>query len=196
MFEDIGSKNIITSLDLSNFDTRKVNTLLWFLHGSDGQVRIKELNITNCDFSNVSNIGNLLDSDYSNGIDNPIIRCSVLASIRILSDSLPNRSTLSTPGYIVTTLRDQIDEETMAALAAKNWQIKDLVAQYRFDANTYEDLMPEFNPEFTEDMYEVHDSVSEIVIDGFRWKNGSIHNGSGKDVLESDDNDVNQYFIN
>ena len=85
-------------------------------------------------------------------------------------------------GQIVTAIRDQIDEETLAALTAKNWVVKDLVVQYRYDANTYENLLPEFNAEFTSDKYEIHDSVSEIIIDDIQWEKGNIHNATGIDA--------------
>ena len=78
---------------------------------------------------------------------------------------------------LVTSLRNKIPTETLTTLASKNWKIVDLVAQYRFDANTYEDLIPEFNLEFTSDKYEVYDSVSEIVIDDIKWEEGAISGG-------------------
>jgi len=184
MFEDAGSTNNnngLSVLNLSNFNFSKVTNAMWMLNGTDGQLKIKELNLNNLDLATISDIRDFIDSDYSNSIQNPRIISNNLNTINLLADMLPNRSTITTSGQIVTTIRDQIDEETMAALTAKNWIVKGSVAQYVYDANTYEDLIPEFNPEFTEDMYEVHDSVSEIVIDDIQWEPGGISETAGTD---------------
>ncbi|MBQ2409267.1 MAG: BspA family leucine-rich repeat surface protein, partial [Bacilli bacterium] len=93
---------------------------------------------------------------------------------------LPDR-TGKESGKLVTSLRNKIPTETLTTLNAKNWKIVDLVAQYRYDVNTYEDLLPEFNTEFTSDKYEVYDSVSEIVIDNIVWEEGTINPADGKD---------------
>ena len=42
------------------------------------------------------------------------------------------------------------------------------IAQYKFDAIIYENLIPEFNDEFTESDYVITDSVSESVIDDIK----------------------------
>ena len=155
----------LTSLDISNFDTSKVTDMRQMFRGIDINMKIKEIVFGDIDIHSHS-------INYERMFENCIylekIYIPNLSFIEILHNIIPDR-TGQTTGQIVTTLRDQIDEETMAVLVAKNWQIKDLVAQYRYDANTYEDLIPEFNTEFNSDKYEIYDSVSEIVIDNIKW---------------------------
>lgn len=55
------------------------------------------------------------------------------------------------------------------------------IAQYKFDAITYENLIPEFNDEFTESDYVITDSVSESVIDDIKWESGAITDSNGVD---------------
>ena len=197
MFESCSS---LTSLDVSNWDTSKVTRMDWmFFHC----LKLKVLDVSNWDTSKVNNMSYLicdcedLEQLSINSVlfDQPHVISNTPSLKRIITGNNITINTLSNnldsrtgkePGYIITSIRDQIDEETIATLAVKNWQIKDLVAQYRYDANTYEDLIPEFNPEFTEDMYEVHDIVSEIVIDNFGWERGSIHNATGANTTTED----------
>ena len=91
--------------------------------------------------------------------------------------------TSATQGELVTTL--ELDEEITTNLTAKNWIVKKLVAQYKYDANTYEDLIPEFNIEFSSDKYEICDSVSEIVIDNMVWENGIINEHNGQNATSN-----------
>ena len=81
---------------------------------------------------------------------------------------------------IITPL--DLDEETRSILAAKNWIINDnIIAQYTYDTNVYENCLPEFNAEFTEDKYTVSDDINEVIIDvtyedGALWNNGEEEN--------------------
>ena len=190
----------VEKIDVSNWDTSKVTRMDWmFFHC----LKLKVLDVSNWDTSKVNNMSYLicdcedLEQLSINSVlfDQPHVISNTPSLKRIITGNNITINTLSNnldsrtgkePGYIITSIRDQIDEETIATLAVKNWQIKDLVAQYRYDANTYEDLIPEFNPEFTEDMYEVHDIVSEIVIDNFGWERGSIHNATGANTTTED----------
>ena len=188
LFEDLGiGVSTPKKIDLSNWDTSSAMYIGWLLHSSDAiaggwKYNIQELNITNMDLSKVINTENLISPIYAETLENPIIRCNVVDTIKMIADYLPSRASLSTPGYIVTTMKDEIDEPTVELLTSKNWLIREMIAQYIFDANTYEDLMPEFNPEFTEDKYEVYDSVSDIVIDNMVLEVGAINGENGYNI--------------
>ena len=84
-----------------------------------------------------------------------------------------------TAGRIMTSIRALIPEEIVNELTAKNWIIYDTIVNYTFDANRYENLLPEFNVEFTEDDYTVIDDVHEYVIDEFNWEQGGIDGAEG-----------------
>ena len=164
--------NNLTSLDVSNFDTSKVTNM--------GSFAGRLSSLTTLNFNNVNiNESNIGDGRILQSVNSELekVYLNNLDTLNVILEYLPNKSS-TTSGKFVTSLRNKIPAETLTTLTTKNWEVVDLVAQYRYDANTHENLIPEFNTEFSSDKYEIHDSVSEIVIDNMVWENGSI-NGSG-----------------
>ena len=158
----------LTELDLSNINIKNVTYMDYMLQDDS---KLKTLNLNNMRFvgnlSSILSASNNIEKIYMNNVDD----------ITKMVTYFPNRVSKDTPGYLVTTLRDKLSADVVKTLATKNWFIKDLVAQYKFDANTCENYMPEFNEEFNEDEYEIIDTVSEIVIEpsDIKWNVHSIN---------------------
>ena len=147
----------LKSLDVSNFDTSKLRVADKFICELES---VETLNLNNVDFTNVniteffSNKLNTLNKLYVNKVE----------TLDLVLPNLPDRSA-TTSGKLMTSIRDLIPEETVNELTAKNWIIYDIIVNYTFDANRYENLLPEFNIEFTEDDYTVIDDVRDHVLD-------------------------------
>ena len=195
-----GENTMLQSLDLSNWDTSKVTSMFGMFFGC---YALTSLDVSNFDTSVTTNMKamfgqmrsiktlnlNNIKAEYSKAVYSDDDRF-MINDVNLEKIYLNDLDTLNTvlhcitdrtgkeAGKLVTSLRNKIPAETLTTLTTKNWEIVDLVAQYKYDANTYEDLIPEFNTEFSSDKYEIYDSVSEIVIDDIVWEKGSI-NGSG-----------------
>jgi len=89
-----------------------------------------------------------------------------------------------TPGKLVTSIRDIIPADIIAILNARNWQIVDIVAHYRFNPDRYENLLPEFNVEFTANDYTIIDTEHVITLDNMYWEPGII-DSTGADAVDS-----------
>ena len=177
MFERCGS---LKTLDLSNFDTRAIRVADKILMRLEA---IETLNLNNIDLSDVefpngffSSPNNTLNKLYVNSVD----------TLNLILPSLPDR-TSTTHGKVMTSIRRLIPQETIDALTSKNWIIYDIVVQYTFDANRYENLLPEFNLDFDEDDYTIIDSVSEVKLANFDWVHGGIYDSNGKFVQSHED---------
>ena len=200
--------NKLTSLDISNWDTSKVTDMSGVFGGLQ---TLELLELTNLNANNATT-DNMMDFIYDmnnlktlilgensicKSLDNwddmmnveqeptpfPLLEkliCPNADYINKISKYLPDRSSASNSGVIVTNAT--ISDEAMNTISSKNWSIRKMVAQYRYDANTYENLIPEFNTEFSSDKYEIYDSVSEIIIDDIKWEEGSFTNNEGKPV--------------
>ncbi len=170
VFDDIGINvpNAEIRINISNFDTKNVTDFSWLFHSSDAilegkSYNIKELNIANLDLSSAIEIENLISPIYAMNIENPIIKCNVIDTIKIFAERLPSRISLSTSGYIVTTpeIKDQIDDETIEMLASKNWIVYNgIVAIYTY--HNY-DFVPTFNDGFDYEYTDIYDSSAMIV---------------------------------
>ena len=160
----------LTSLDVSGFDTSNVTNMGSFI----GELRnAKILNLNNIHATDNKTIIDGDDRFLINTVAEKIY-LNDLDTLNTVMRFLPDR-TGKEPGKLVTSLRNKIPEETLVALTAKNWEIVDIVAQYRFDANRYENLLPEFNAEFTADKYRVIDDVHELVLDDMIWYDGILN---------------------
>ena len=179
MFNDTEAIKLI---DISGWDTRKVtnmNHLFRYI------MSVETLNINNLIINEGVNITET-DAFISGSSANKLSKVYVndLHTLEFVENYLVSRNG-TTAGKIVSPLRNKISKELMDKLTAKNWEIVDIVAQYKFDANVYENLIPAFNAEFTEDKYTVIDNISEIVIDEFDWEAGVCNTENGKEQAAS-----------
>ena len=190
----------LTSLDLSNFNTSNVTDMHYMIRNMN---KLKNVNMCNIVIDNQVN----LNSIFTNVPELKKIYINIPNTLDKLVLYLPDR-TEKEAGKLVTSIRNKIPEETLTTLTTKNWEIVDLVAQYKYDANTYEDLIPEFNTEFSSDKYEIYDSVSEIVIDNIQWEDGkyinqengllynygntSVHTSNFLNIIENVEYKINQ----
>ena len=168
----------LKSLDVSNFDTSKLRVADKFICELDS---IETLNLNNVDFTNAniteffSNSLNTLNKLYVNKVE----------TLDLVLPNLPDRSA-TTRGKIMTSIRALIPEETVNELTAKNWIIYDTVVNYTFDGYRYNNLLPEFNIEFTEDDYTVIDDVTTITINDMDWEMGSLHGDNGSEIINNE----------
>jgi len=153
----------LTSLDLSNWrliDNVNISNMI------DYCTNLKTLNINNIKITTANITSNTLADDvylekiYTNDVN----------TIQFLlnTNDIKNRTEMST-GVLVVPSTVNIPTSTMVELINRNWEVRNLVVQYTFDANTYEDVIPEFNAEFTSDKYVVRDEVNETSIGNFEW---------------------------
>ena len=195
MFQNCQS---LTSLDISNWDTSNVTDMAGMFGNCK---RLPMLNLLNIDATlaktdnalhylvDMNTLHTLILGEKSlcdsittwNGMIDaksfPVLEkliCPNADYINKLAEYLPDRSSELNSGVIVTNAT--ISDEAMSTITAKNWSLRKMVAQYKYDANTYENLIPEFNTEFSSDKYEIYDSISEIVIDNIKWIDGYLNN--------------------
>ena len=211
-----GENAMLQSLDLSNWDTSKVTSMFGMFFGC---YALTSLDVSNFDTSVTTNMKamfgqmrsiktlnlNNIKAEYSKAVHSDDDRF-MINNVNLEKIYLNDLDTLNTvlhyitdragkeAGKLVTSLRNKISEETLTTLTTKNWEIVDIVAQYRYDANTYENLIPEFNTEFSSDKYEVNDSVSEIVIDNIKWEEGSLNQENGENHNRDDRMRVKNYI--
>ncbi|MBQ2409035.1 MAG: BspA family leucine-rich repeat surface protein, partial [Bacilli bacterium] len=174
----------MTMIDISNFNMSAIKTtdVSSYLHMFVEIPNVKTLIFGNNKFPDNINFGALFGGIQPSSLEKVIVLEE--DTMNKLAGILPDRSAVPNSGIIVTNTT--ISDEAMNTISSKNWSIRKMVAQYRFDANTYEDLIPEFNTEFSSDKYEVNDNVSEIVIDNIQWEDGAI---SGESGVNSDGTD-------
>ena len=186
LFDDIGGKSTeaIETLDLSNWNFDNVTLITNFLNATDRELNIKRLYLGDLEITQ-GNKNDILDNEYSNNVENPRIYTDVIVTIETLSELLPDRSSIGTPGFIFTTVKDKLSESTIQTLSNKNWVIDEIITQYEYDALTYEDYLPVFNAEFTTDDYVVYDDVHEINIDVNNWEWGIIRQDNGAEANEN-----------
>ena len=167
----------MTMIDISNFDMSAIKTsnVANYFHMFVDIPNVKTLIFGNNKFPDNINFIELFGLNRENVHLSSLEKVIVLEenTVNKLTDILPDRSSKSNSGVIVTNA--EISDEAISTISSKNWSIRKMVAQYRYDANTYENLIPEFNTEFSSDKYEIHDSVSEIVIDNIRWEDGYLN---------------------
>ena len=186
LFDDMGGKSTeaVETLDLSNWNFDNVTLISNFLNATDRQLNIKRLYLGDLEITQ-GNKKDILDNEYSNNVENPRIYTDVIVTIETLSELLPDRSSIGTPGFIFTTVKDKLSESTIQTLSNKNWVIDEIITQYEYDALTYEDYLPVFNAEFTTDDYVVYDDVHEINIDVNNWEWGAIRQDNGAEANEN-----------
>jgi surface protein len=188
----------IEELNLSNFNLKNLTIQFeqyyHFLHLMTGLkvLNLGDFNINEAvdfiDFASSAtvDINNSLPSLEKVIVNNPSVANRVV-------NMLPDRSTAATVGYVVTNAN--LSDATINALSAKNWSLRKMVAQYKFDAVTYENLIPEFNAEFTEADYIITDSVSESVIDDIQWTDGYALTADTGVLTDVDDSHVSDFIV-
>ena len=114
-FQHMFWANRITSLDLSNWDTRSATNMTSMFSNMEG---LRTLNISSFDFTNVTNLDAIFSTD---NLLSDLTLKNYIAS-NILDDYLPDRSSLST-GKI--TLMGDCSGIQSNILSSKNWEVYD-----------------------------------------------------------------------
>ena len=179
---------VLKSLDVSNWDTSNVTTMHYMFYKCG---KLVNLDLSNFDISKVTfmssmfnectnltslnlnnwNINNLSVSMYNlftnaNKLNNILMNNSDYNSVNKIIEQLPTK-TADNMGILDISVVDDINQVNISAAEAKYWNIEVtyLIAQYKFDKSIYENLLPEFNAEFTN--YEIVDEyldTEDIVI--------------------------------
>ena len=167
---------LLTSLDISNWDTSNVtNMYVMFCEC----LSLKELNISNWDVSKVTDMEWMfcdceslktlkingwrnitasvtdLFSPYTyNGcpkLKYIEMNYSDYQSINKIIEVLPTK-TQHELGTMIVARVDNMSQVNISYASSKFWNVVDkyLIAKYKFDKSIYENLIPEFNAEFTE----------------------------------------------
>jgi len=139
MFDACSSLKV---LHLSNWDTTKIS-LMQFMFASCHTLSVLDL----CNFTINENTN--IEVLFSSALR--VIRCNNAESVRMIVPKLITKEQELEPGIIISDA--EISEETLAALAAKNWTVVTSdsfikVAEYVYDPDVWASLIPEFNAEF------------------------------------------------
>ena len=106
-------------------------------------------------------------------------------ALGVICGYLPNR-TGKTAGKIITPIRHEIEKnaDLMSVLTERNWEVVDIIAQYRFNPDVYENLLPIFGDSFTSSEYNVIDKEHDITLTNMYWEKGIIA-GDGSNATDS-----------